>query len=221
MSSAFGVMQEGNTSLFYLRARYYDSATARFLSRDPLLSADPREINPYQYADDNPVTRSDASGLQPISGYFPTGARFGLDNDNIILTAPVLDLAYAPNEGRFPRAFTIAGGIATSVVGSGPIFPLNTSQPITPIPMESTATSCGAFTITPINVFNIASNVHYRTPEEIEEEEVRRNMEREERERRHKGIDISVRELKMMCFATGRNIGDLFHPSGGSSWPAK
>jgi hypothetical protein len=32
------------------------------------------------------------------TNYFPTGARFGLDNDNIILTAPVLDQAFAPNE---------------------------------------------------------------------------------------------------------------------------
>jgi RHS repeat-associated protein len=58
-----GAMQEGSTSLFYLRARYYDSAAARFLSRDPLQSNDPREINPYQYAADNPVTNDDATGL--------------------------------------------------------------------------------------------------------------------------------------------------------------
>lgn len=30
------------------------------------------------------------------SNYYPTGARFGLDNDNIILTAPVLDQTQAP-----------------------------------------------------------------------------------------------------------------------------
>jgi RHS repeat-associated protein len=59
-----GAMQEGSTSLFYLRARYYDSATARFLSRDPLSSNDPREINPYQYAADNPITNDDATGLR-------------------------------------------------------------------------------------------------------------------------------------------------------------
>jgi len=36
------------------------------------------------------------------TNYLPTQARFGIDNDNIILTAPVLDLAYSPNEGNFP-----------------------------------------------------------------------------------------------------------------------
>ena len=36
------------------------------------------------------------------TNYFPTGARIGIDNDNIILTAPVLDQAFAQNEGNFP-----------------------------------------------------------------------------------------------------------------------
>src|SRR5579871_250220 len=38
------------------------------------------------------------------TNYYPTSARFGIDNDNIILTAPVLDMAYSANEGRFPSA---------------------------------------------------------------------------------------------------------------------
>jgi hypothetical protein len=38
------------------------------------------------------------------TNYYPTGARFGIDNDNIILTAPVLDQAFAANEGGFPSA---------------------------------------------------------------------------------------------------------------------
>ena len=59
-----GAMQEGSTSLFYLRARFYDSATARFLTRDPVRSNDPREMNPYQYAADNPITNEDATGFR-------------------------------------------------------------------------------------------------------------------------------------------------------------
>jgi len=46
------------------------------------------------------------------TNYYPTGARFGIDNDNIILTAPVLDQAYAPNEGNFPAG---PCGISASV----------------------------------------------------------------------------------------------------------
>lgn len=51
----FGVMQEPGAGLFYARFRYYDSGTARFLSRDPIFSPSEREMNPYQYAAGDPV----------------------------------------------------------------------------------------------------------------------------------------------------------------------
>jgi RHS repeat-associated protein len=60
----FGVMQEPGTKLYYMRFRYYDASTERFLSRDPLLSAAPREVNPYQYAAGNPVANGDPTGLK-------------------------------------------------------------------------------------------------------------------------------------------------------------
>jgi RHS repeat-associated protein len=60
----FGVMQEPGASLFYMRFRYYDSTFARFLSRDPLFSPNPREVNPYQYAAGNPVSNFDPTGLK-------------------------------------------------------------------------------------------------------------------------------------------------------------
>lgn len=59
----FGVMKEGDSGLYYMRARYYDCTSARFLSRDPASSTDPMEINPYQYATDNPITYTDPLGL--------------------------------------------------------------------------------------------------------------------------------------------------------------
>jgi RHS repeat-associated protein len=63
---AYGVMQEGTTGLYYMRAREYDSTTASFLSPDPLRSRDPRAINPYQYALANPLSHRDPAGLQPV-----------------------------------------------------------------------------------------------------------------------------------------------------------
>jgi RHS repeat-associated protein len=60
----FGVMREGSTSMYYMRARYYDSGPARFLSRDPLALTDPRAINPYQFVYANPVEYTDPSGQQ-------------------------------------------------------------------------------------------------------------------------------------------------------------
>jgi RHS repeat-associated protein len=60
----WGVMAETDTGLFYHRARFYDSASARFLSRDPLPSLDPRRINPYQYAAGNPLRFVDPMGTR-------------------------------------------------------------------------------------------------------------------------------------------------------------
>ncbi len=59
-----GVMHEPATSLYYARFRYYDSASSRFLSRDPVFSPAPRQVNPYQYAAGNPVANGDPSGLK-------------------------------------------------------------------------------------------------------------------------------------------------------------
>jgi RHS repeat-associated protein len=58
-----GVMREGAGGLYYMRARYYDSGTGRFLSRDPIRSVAPRSVNPYQYALGNPMRYTDPTGL--------------------------------------------------------------------------------------------------------------------------------------------------------------
>ncbi len=76
---ADGVMQEGDTGLFYMRARYYDSATARFLSKDPVASLNPRAINPYQYAFANPLAFGDPSGADPASDLCPCDRMFGVE----------------------------------------------------------------------------------------------------------------------------------------------
>jgi RHS repeat-associated protein len=47
--------------LYYYRARFYDPQAWRFISEDPI--GFKGGINFYAYADDNPVTRSDPSGL--------------------------------------------------------------------------------------------------------------------------------------------------------------
>ena len=73
---AFGVMQELGTSMYYMRARYYDSAPARFLSRDPAASIAPNQISPYQYAVANPVEFNDPTGLSP--GRIAISSNFGV-----------------------------------------------------------------------------------------------------------------------------------------------
>jgi len=63
----YGVRQEFGTGVYQMGARYYDVETAQFLSRDPIwlwLVGDPRELNAYQYAAQNPVRYIDPFGLQ-------------------------------------------------------------------------------------------------------------------------------------------------------------
>jgi RHS repeat-associated protein len=56
-----GVMDEGD-GLYYVRARYYDSKSGRFISRDPIKRTGPRSINPYLYACANPLRSVDPEG---------------------------------------------------------------------------------------------------------------------------------------------------------------
>jgi RHS repeat-associated protein len=55
-----GQLWDYQDGLYYLRARYYDSTTAQFISRDPAVEST-RE--PYGYAMDTPLDASDPSGL--------------------------------------------------------------------------------------------------------------------------------------------------------------
>ncbi|MFE4855950.1 RHS repeat-associated core domain-containing protein [Streptomyces sp. NPDC056670] len=55
------------TGLVHLGAREYDPALGRFLSVDPVIDFnDPAQLNAYSYAHNNPVTKSDASGMMPL-----------------------------------------------------------------------------------------------------------------------------------------------------------
>lgn len=58
-----GQYTDVETGFQYLQARYYDPATAQFLTRDPLLTT---TRAPYSYAGNNPVNASDPSGLNPF-----------------------------------------------------------------------------------------------------------------------------------------------------------
>ncbi len=59
-----GQQYDGATGLYYLRARYMDPATGRFLSMDPLAGSprDPVSLHRYLYAGDDPVQGHDPSG---------------------------------------------------------------------------------------------------------------------------------------------------------------
>jgi RHS repeat-associated protein len=61
-----GQALDSATSLYYLRARYYDPTVGRFLSEDPLLKLPAPGglgIQPFTYARNNPLIYTDPSGL--------------------------------------------------------------------------------------------------------------------------------------------------------------
>ncbi|MGW7003747.1 RHS repeat-associated core domain-containing protein [Streptomyces sp. NPDC054933] len=82
-----GGTRDTDTGLTHLGAREYDPTLGRFISVDPIMDlADPQQINGYTYANNNPVTKSDPSGLippgcgteGPCYGYGPyTGCPYG------------------------------------------------------------------------------------------------------------------------------------------------
>ncbi|WP_156160617.1 RHS repeat-associated core domain-containing protein [Demequina soli] len=54
-----------STGLTYLNARYYDPTLGRFISPDPILiPGDPRTLDPYMYAGNNPIAYVDPTGLR-------------------------------------------------------------------------------------------------------------------------------------------------------------
>ena len=122
-----GMMQEPGTMLYYARFRYYDAATARFLSRDPLFSPEPTEVNPYQYAAGDPVTNGDPLGLKKISllPIWP-GSQPGQTAGppvKISVRQPVLLFPFTTNEVGFDTLNWYSAGQTSNVPGSGTLSP--------------------------------------------------------------------------------------------------
>lgn len=59
-----GEQYDPNTGFYYLRARYYDAATGRFVSADPFpgWKFDPPSLHKYNYVHNDPVNKVDPSG---------------------------------------------------------------------------------------------------------------------------------------------------------------
>jgi RHS repeat-associated protein len=64
-----GERYDADLELYYLRARWYNQGTGRFLTRDtyPLNAHHPSEWNRYGYVANNPVNAVDPSGLLMVS----------------------------------------------------------------------------------------------------------------------------------------------------------
>jgi RHS repeat-associated protein len=63
-----GEYLDGNTTLYNLRARQYDTTIGRFLSTDPLTpTTSAPYLSAYTYTAQNPLTATDPSGMDPCS----------------------------------------------------------------------------------------------------------------------------------------------------------
>jgi len=91
---------DAETGLYYYRARYYDPATGRFISQDPI-GFDAGDANLYRYVGNAPTNATDPTGLIAASSYSTA-----LQNIAII--------ASASREGCF--IISVLSGVAGSAV---------------------------------------------------------------------------------------------------------
>jgi len=75
----YSVRRESVGDLYDMRARAYEPATARFLTRDPVwpMVYIPKSLNPYQYASQNPLRHIDPKGKQVSGGFLPQPPQSG------------------------------------------------------------------------------------------------------------------------------------------------
>ena len=112
---AYGVRVEG--ALHQMRARYYDPATARFLSPDPIWPslAKPKRLNPYEYAAQSPGEFVDPTGGQEQPSdlgrhYFERSEEGGFRGD---FAAFFLN-AWDPYDLEYKKQETLFGDSTTS-----------------------------------------------------------------------------------------------------------
>ena len=67
-----GEQFDPDLGLYYLRARYYNPLTGRFMSRDPEDGTpyDPKSLHKYLYAGGDPVNATDPTGRDTIESTF-------------------------------------------------------------------------------------------------------------------------------------------------------
>jgi len=102
--------------LIYLRARYYDPATGRFLSKDPAggkLSS-PVTQNKYVYAGNNPVNGGDPTGLSTV-----TNAMMDSWMANVPVTYWTPSGGYTSSFSAYSGAFQASRSAPTPVSGGG------------------------------------------------------------------------------------------------------
>jgi RHS repeat-associated protein len=99
---------DAETGLYYMRSRYYDPALGRFISEDPAGLAG--GLNPYEYANNDPVNWRDPSGMAP-------GKK---DADSTGFVLPEVTFTFPQIGGIAPPPFLPAPGTCTTLPAIGP-----------------------------------------------------------------------------------------------------
>jgi len=162
-----GVRWEPVGNLYHMRARYYDPATARFLSRDPVwpVPADPQSLNPYQYVAQNPLHYVDhlgTDGWDPTVPHIQTGLNAYVAPGQQTPTQPsqpAKPSTYAP-----PTAQSLQDQMLQDAINQASISAASTNVgPITPVAVAVTgpwgeATAYGTvITDTPLGEGNLTA----------------------------------------------------------------
>ena len=134
-----GEQYDPDLGLYYLRARYYNPATGRFLSRDPENGnrLSPASLRKYLYAGGDPVNSFDPSGrasiletgsLDAVIGSVPVPALIALAGtaaENALLATGVSDaiagIQLAAEAGSYEEVIDIVTYTAKSILQSRPL----------------------------------------------------------------------------------------------------
>jgi len=114
-----GQVEDAGTGLTYLNARFYDPVIGRFLSPDPLMNpTDPRTLDPYRYANNNPTTYTDATGLEPYPWHDGTVA--GVPGGHRDATSPIAAPEVSVGASSTPGiVVAVQGGGASELCSTG------------------------------------------------------------------------------------------------------
>lgn len=133
-----GQQRDDTLGYTYLRARYYDPAIGRFISKDPFPSnaSKPESINRYVYVSNNPTNLTDPSGQCPwcplaigalIGGGIELGVQL-IENGGELTAVDWADVGISAGAGAMGAELGVAGGAfiestlaraAFNAVGSG------------------------------------------------------------------------------------------------------
>jgi RHS repeat-associated protein len=114
-----GEYRDGESGLYYLRARYYDPATAQFLTVDPLLAA---TAQAYAYAAGSPLNATDPRGDCPWCGIIAIGAVGGALG-NVAATLIGDAISGRPVSPEQIGNAAISGGIAGAATALSVVMP--------------------------------------------------------------------------------------------------